>query len=134
MFDRPKAIADQRPRSSPHSVSPSARVDRRPYYLTNLFLILITLAVFGQVVTHGFVDFDDDLYVTDNRHVQAGLTAGNLLWAFTSTAAFNRHPVTGISHLADVSLFGMNTRGHHLTNLLLHIGNVLLVFSALRSR
>ena len=82
----------------------------------------------GQVATHDFIYYDDDWYVTDNRHVQAGITMPNVVWAFTTTSAWNWHPLTWLSHMLDVSLFGLHPGGHHLISLLLHTGNVLLLF------
>ncbi len=93
-----------------------------------LLLIVATIAVFWQVYNHDFVNYDDNLYVTENRHVQAGLTWEGIIWAFTTTHASNWHPLTWLSHMLDCQLFGLNAGGHHLTNLLFHIANTLLLF------
>lgn len=95
-------------------------------------LILLNLAVYWPVVGFGFVDLDDHQYVADNPHVAAGLTAAGVAWAFTSATAANWHPVTMISHMTDVQLFGLWAGGHHLTNLLLHTANTLLLFLLIR--
>jgi tetratricopeptide (TPR) repeat protein len=95
-------------------------------------LLLVTLAVYAPVMRHGFVEWDDPFYITENPHVRAGLTAGGVAWAFTSTQLANWHPLTWLSHMLDVSLFGMAPWGHHLTSLLLHLANTLLLFVALR--
>ena len=79
---------------------------------------MVTLALFWQVQNHEFVYLDDQVYVTENRHVQAGLTRESILWAFTSTEVANWHPLTWLSHMADVEIYGLNPGGHHFTNLL----------------
>ncbi len=94
-------------------------------------LVLITLGVFQEVRFNDFVGFDDDVYLKLNDHVRAGLTLEGVRWAWTSMYASNWHPLTWISHMLDVEVFGMEPAGHHLTNLLLHLVNVLLVFLAL---
>ncbi len=93
-----------------------------------LFLTIAILAVFWRVQDHGFVNLDDDLYVTANPRVQAGLTVDGAVWAFTTTHASNWHPLTWLSHMVDCDLFGLNPGGHHFTNLLFHIANTLLLF------
>ena len=96
-----------------------------------LFLIVITLAVFWQVRNHEFVSYDDDVYVIENPHVQAGLSLEGFIWASSTTRAANWHPLTWLSHMLDCQLFGLNPSGHHLTNLLLHLANTLLLFVVL---
>ena len=96
-----------------------------------LFLTVITLSVFLQVKDHDFVYFDDNKYITDNRHVQSGLTSGNITWAFTTFHAGNWHPLTWISHMLDCQLFGLKPGLHHLVNLFFHMANTLLLFFVL---
>ena len=99
-----------------------------------LVLVVVTLAIYLQVGDHPFLDLDDNLYVTENSHVSGGLTGQNLLWALTSVEAGNWHPVTWLSHMADVRFYGMNPGGHHLTNVIVHIcASVLLLLCLLRS-
>lgn len=93
-----------------------------------LFLVLATLTVYWQVRNHEFVDFDDDLYVTQNPHVRGGLTSESMIWAFTATHSSNWHPLTWLSHMLDVQLYGMDPGRHHLTNVLFQIANTLLLF------
>ena len=94
-----------------------------------LFLCVTTVLVFCQVGNHEFLNFDDNVYITANDYVLKGITARGLSWAFTSFGyAANWHPLTWISHMLDVQLFGLNPHWHHLTNLLFHITNVLLLF------
>ncbi len=91
-------------------------------------LFIITLVVFWQTGEHQFINFDDPLYVTNNPYVKRGITADNIVWAFTTTAASNWHPLTWLSHMTDVEVFGLNPRGHHLTNVFIHILSTLLLF------
>lgn len=97
-----------------------------------LFLVLGLLFVFWQVQDHDFVNYDDNLYVTQNRHVQAGLTGEGVIWAFTSMHASNWHPLTWLSHMLDCEIYGLDPKGHHVTNLLLHAANTALLFLVLR--
>jgi tetratricopeptide (TPR) repeat protein len=97
-----------------------------------LILILATVAVFWQLPTHDFVSLDDNIYVYENRHVQKGLTREGFFWAFTTFRAGNWHPLTWLSHMLDCQFSGLNPGRHHLTNLLFHIANSLLLFLVLR--
>jgi protein O-mannosyl-transferase len=92
-----------------------------------LTLAIVTLSVYLQVGSHQFISFDDYQYVRDNPHVSSGITGKNVLWALTSVEASNWHPVTWISHMADVQFFGMSPRYHHLTNVAIHIASSLLL-------
>ncbi|HEY1764360.1 MAG TPA: tetratricopeptide repeat protein [Opitutaceae bacterium] len=82
-------------------------------------------------VTHSFITYDDPTYVTENPHVTTGITWANLKWAFQSTEASNWHPITWLSHMADCQVFGLRPWGHHLTNVLLHALNAVLLFDVL---
>ena len=93
----------------------------------SLALLIATLAVYSQVRDFDFTNYDDPDYVTENQHVRQGLSAGGLAWAFTSAFAANWFPLTWLSHMLDVQLFGLQSGFHHLTNVVLHaIGAVLL--------
>jgi tetratricopeptide (TPR) repeat protein len=91
-------------------------------------LAVVTLLIYLPVLHNGFVNYDDPDYITNNPHVQAGLTWPGIVWAFRSTEASNWHPLTWISHMADCQLFGMNPAGHHLVNVLFHTANTVLLF------
>ena len=91
-------------------------------------LAVVTLAIFWQVNQYGFVNFDDDVYVTTNSHVQSGITLGEFCWAFSTTYADFWHPLTWLSLMFDYQLHGLNAGGYHLTNVILHIMSVLLLF------
>jgi protein O-mannosyl-transferase len=96
-----------------------------------IFLTVATLMVFWQVNNCDFVSYDDSDYITKNNQVQNGITMGGIRWAFTTGHAANWHPLTWISHMLDVQLFGLQPQWHHLTNLLFHIANTLLLFFVL---
>jgi len=95
-------------------------------------LALITFIIFWPTMQCGFVNFDDQPYVTENVQVQAGLTKASLVWAFCTFHASNWHPVTWLSHMLDCQMYGLKAGGHHFTNMLLHVANVLLLFAVLR--
>jgi Flp pilus assembly protein TadD len=101
---------------------------RHRIVLICLVLTIAILAVFWQVQDHGFVNFDDGRYICENSDVRKGLTWDGVLWAFTTTHANFWHPLTWLSHMLDCELYGLNPAGHHLTNLILHIANTLLLF------
>jgi Flp pilus assembly protein TadD len=96
-------------------------------------LALAVVWAFAGVVHNGFVDYDDDLYVVENAMVRGGLNAASARWAFTTGHASNWHPVTWLSHLLDVTLFGLDPGHHHRTSLLWHAANTVLVFLVLRA-
>jgi protein O-mannosyl-transferase len=94
-----------------------------------LLLAVATLALYSPAIGHPFIfNYDDDVYVTNNPHIQAGLTWEAVRWALTSTEYSNWHPLTWISHALDCQLYGLNPRGHHVTNVLFHTLNVMLLF------
>ena len=118
-----------------NTLKSSRTIDFRDRFLTLLVclvLILATSAVYGHVTGYGFVNLDDNLYVYENSNVQNGLTSDSMIWAFTTTHAANWHPLIWLSLMLDFELYGLDAGGYHLTNLLLHIANVLLVFFILK--
>jgi tetratricopeptide (TPR) repeat protein len=94
-------------------------------------LVLVTVALYWPATGGGFV-YDDGDYVLNNPHVTSGVTWENIRWALGSGYAANWHPVTWLSHMMDCQMFGLNPFGHHLTSILLHALNTLLVFLFLR--
>ena len=93
-----------------------------------IVLTVVTLVVYWQVNQFDFVNFDDNLYVSQNSIIQSGLTLQGFLWAFSTTYADFWHPTTWLSLMFDYQLYGMNPGGYHLTNLILHILSILLLF------
>ncbi|MGB5217140.1 MAG: hypothetical protein WBN66_02460, partial [Smithella sp.] len=70
------------------------------------FLTIASFAAFGRITSNDFVNFDDNLYITENYHIQSGLSFENIKWAFTAVVVSNWHPLTLLSHMLDWSLFG----------------------------
>ena len=97
-----------------------------------LLLVGVVLIAYGTVWQFEFVNIDDDLYLRDYPQIQRGLSWDNVLWAMTAMEAAFWHPLTWLSHMLDTQLFGLNPAGHHVTNLLLHMANVLLLFALLQ--
>src|SRR5215469_10460738 len=91
-------------------------------------LAILTFAAFWPVLQNEFVIYDDPQYVTENPHIQTGLRADNVRWALTAEHGGNWHPLTSISHMVDVQLFGLKARGHHAVNLLFHTADAVLLF------
>ena len=104
----------------------------RPDFLCVLFLTISILTVYQPVRQYEFIRYDDSPYITANHHIKDGLTYDNLIWALTSFHAANWHPLTWASHAADITLYGMVPGRHHMTNVLLHIINSLLLFYIFR--
>jgi tetratricopeptide (TPR) repeat protein len=96
-----------------------------------LLLVLVTLTAYWQVWDHDFVHYDDQLYVTENSHIRAGLSWQGVRWAFTTIHANFWHPLTWLSYLFDYQIFGLNAGGYHLTSLVFHIANTFLLFAVL---
>ena len=100
--------------------------------LACVLLGAITLAAYGPAIHNNFVSYDDRDYVTENPHVLAGLTWDTAGWAFRTGHAGNWHPLTWLSHIVDVQLYGLKAGGHHLTSLLLHAANAVLLLLLLQ--
>jgi len=100
----------------------------RSKYLASFILVAVTIMVYWQTGNHGFINFDDPEYVYENPYVKMGLTPATIKWAFTTFYASNWHPLTWLSHMTDVQLYDMHPFGHHITNVVLHSANVLLLF------
>ena len=93
-----------------------------------LLLAVATSAIYSPVARHPFIDFDDQYYITNNGPVQAGLTWQTFIWSFNAGYAQNWHPLTWLSHALDCQLYGLNPAGHHLTSVLFHSLNVVILF------
>jgi len=97
-----------------------------------LLLVVITFTAFWSVIHNDFIKLDDRQYVVENPHLTGGLTWQNVRWALGADYASNWHPITWLSHMLDVQLFGLAPGGHHFVSLLLHAANTLLLFGLLR--
>jgi len=122
---KPKANFKPAPPKAPVPVKVQSHI---PVWLLAVLLGLVTMALYWPATRHDFVNYDDDLYVTANVHTQAGLTWENVKWAFFNPVDVNWHPLTVLSHMLDCQLYGLNPWGHHLTSVLLHTLNTMLVF------
>jgi protein O-mannosyl-transferase len=104
--------------------------------ITLLLCLLLTVGVLGAynpVIHNGFINFDDDGYILDNPHVNAGLTWSTVKWAFTTFDKANWAPLSWLSHALDCELFGLNPAGHHYMSVLLHAANAVLLFLLLQA-
>ena len=101
-------------------------------WLPAVLLALVTVSVFWPATGCNFINYDDNLYVTENVRVQNGLTLENIKWAFLNPVADNWHPLTVLSHMLVCQMFGLQPWAHHLANVLLHALNAALVFVLLR--
>src|SRR5262249_59190899 len=95
-------------------------------------LLAATLFVYSRALMCSFVEYDDAEYVTENPLVGRGLTLAGWRWAWTTFHACNWHPLTWLSHMLDCQLFGLEPAAHHLTSVLFHLANTLLLFLVLR--
>ena len=102
---------------------------RKQKLIVYIVLTIVTLAVFWQVHQYDFINYDDPVYVTENSHIQSGISQSGFLWAFRTTDAdLLWHPLIWLSFMSDYQLFGLNAGGYHITNLILHILSALLLF------
>lgn len=100
--------------------------------LVCLLLAVATVGAYARVCGNEFVNYDDDVYITQNPEVLGGLSWQATRWTLTTTHAGNRHPLTWLSLQLDAALYGHDPWGYHLTNLLLHVADGLLLFGVLR--
>jgi tetratricopeptide (TPR) repeat protein len=106
-------------------------LDKHYVFLIYVALALATVVAFEPVRHNEFVNYDDDEYVAENPDVAGGVSRESVVWAFKPHVG-NWHPLTWLSHMLDCELFGLEPLGHHLTNLLFHIVNTLLLFYVLK--
>src|ERR1051326_702270 len=126
-----RLIRDPRPHPPPGPPAIAKPSFRGLAILIGLALTLLTLAVYAPVRHFDFVNWDDPIYITDNPQVANGLAWSGMKWAFTEGYAANWHPITWLSHMLDVEWYGMNAGLHHVTNVIFHIANSLLLFGLL---
>ena len=90
-------------------------------FLAGIFLFFITITTFLPAVNHKFVNYDDQMYITENTMVIKGLTHEGILWAFSNIDAGSWYPLTWLSHMLDCQIYGLNPGGHHFTSILIQI-------------
>jgi tetratricopeptide (TPR) repeat protein len=100
--------------------------------LIGALVVGATLLVYWPALSNDFVYYDDHIYVTENPHVQAGLSGSSVWWAFTTLHGANWHPLTWLSLQLDAQRFRSKPWGFHFTNIVLHVTNSLLLFAWLR--
>lgn len=116
----------------PPGAAPAPARSALPELLALALVVAATLVVYWPVRGFDFVNYDDNAFIFENARMQEGLTLRNVGWAFTVSVAANWHPLTVLTHLLDCSLYGLDAGGHHVTNLLLHLANVALLYLVLR--
>lgn len=117
--------------SNPEPITKGRYLERADILAISL-LIILTLIVFWQVISFDFVDYDDDVYIINNPHIQQGLTVQNTVWAFTTFRMANWNPVLWLSFFTDYELFGKGPQGFHISNLFFHLAAVVLLYWILR--
>ena len=115
----------------PNQIGSRSFSAKHKHLLASVVLAVLVGWSFLPSLRNGFVDYDDQFYVTANPHVQQGLTWAGVGWSFRSGEASNWHPLTWLSHCLDCQLFGLRPWGHHLTSLALHVLNTVLLFMVL---
>src|SRR6266513_1783925 len=128
MPTRSSILAQQAEGSSSATFALKEFWQRRKLLLLCAVLFAATLLLYGPVVSHQFINLDDDQYVTRNPHVTAGLTVQGVRWAFHTFEMGNWHPLAWLSHMLDCQFFGLNSAGHHYSSVLLHALNEVLLF------
>ncbi len=117
-------------KETPHGAKRRGRDGYAAIAVCGLLLLMVAI-VFCQTLGFDFVNYDDGIYVFGNSHLKQGLTRDGLAWAFTTTDCTNWHPLTWLSYLVDYQLYGLNPRGYHLTNVLLHAAAAIALFLVL---
>ena len=101
--------------------------------LIGSILVLMTLALYWPVQSFDFVNYDDEVYVTNNRQVRGGLSPEGIVWSFSNFDAGFWQPPVWLSHMLDCQLYGMNAGGHHWTSVLIHTASSSCFLSSYRS-
>ena len=102
--------------------------DKLYFFLICLALIVSTFIAYEPMRHNDFVEYDDNVYITENLNVRGGLTLDSVIWAFTQPHAHMWHPLTTLSHILDCQIFGLNPFWHHFVSLLFHTASALLLF------
>jgi tetratricopeptide (TPR) repeat protein len=110
--------------------APIGKLPPNRFALIAAILIIGTVGLFWPVGTFDFVGYDDPAYITQNPHVQAGLTKESIAWAFSwlGSSATYWHPLSWLSHMVDCQLFGLKPGAHHWTSVFFHVLNSILLF------
>ena len=95
-------------------------------------LVLVAVVAYEPLRLNDFIDFDDSQYIKENQHIKNGLTQDSIAYAFSFTKIVYWMPLSWLSHALDCQLFDLKAGMHHLTSLLLHIANALLLFAVFK--
>ena len=98
------------------------------FLLIGAAIVTLTVVAYEPIRHNDFVNYDDDKYITKNPEVTGGITWQSVTWAFTKFHSSNWHPLTWLSHMLDCEIYGLNPVGHHITNVLIHTVNSILLF------
>src|SRR5271166_758621 len=123
-----QAVAKQKEAPEVSAATESFRAPEKHALLLSLLLVAAVFVFYAPAARNGFLNYDDDTYITNNPHIRAGLTRATVKWAFTTYDAANYHPLTWLSHALDIQLFGLNSAVHHEVSVLLHAANAVLLF------
>lgn len=126
MTERPDKLMDAARAGEPPS--PPEEISARRKWILSACLAALTIAAFWKVPGLPFISYDDPAYVTENFQVRRGLTLDSAGWALRAIVSGNWSPLTLLSHMLDVTLFGLQPAGHHASNLLLHAFNAIGIF------
>ena len=105
---------------------------KTPDVVAGASLLCCVIAVYGQTIGFEYLSWDDNIYITDNPNVLAGLTRENVAWAFTTFSLSNWHPLTWLSLMLDIEWFGPEPGAAHAVNIVLHAANTLMLFAFFR--
>lgn len=103
-------------------------MSKKNKYLIIILLIAASFVAYNQIICNSFIALDDPEHITKNNNIQSGFNRESIVWAFTAVVNGHWHPMTMLSHTLDWSLFGTNPSGHHIVNVILHIGAVIFLF------
>jgi protein O-mannosyl-transferase len=106
--------------------------ERRLTFYVSSILAIVTLLLYWPARGFDFILVDDHVYVFQNPHVISGLSWDGIKWAFSTFDAGNWHPVTWLSHMLDCSIYGLFPGGHHISGILFHTANTVLLFLLLK--
>jgi tetratricopeptide (TPR) repeat protein len=121
-----KGTGKKKSRQAPQTAAAAPPRDWRAWRI-GACLAFVVIVVYWRTLGNLFINFDDGAYIFNNDHVKAGLTLEGLRWAFTSSGGFYWQPLTWLSHMLDVEMFGLNPGGHHLVNILWHAASSALL-------
>ena len=103
------------------------KIEAKTYSL-GLSLPAIVIFLYWQVEAHALINFDSVAYLSGNKRVIQGLTSDNFIWALQATSMSNWHPLTWLSYMLEVQIFGVDARASHLINVFIHAANAGLTF------